>query len=187
MRLSKLRKRMIEAEVETWPEWQQVFYHDLRKKNSITMAHMLASRQPPRCLTDDVLMSGQTKIKDLPDDRREYICKKIKESGGSVNPDDVYKPGLARFTGDPEAIVGHGDYSHRIHEIGKKRGVKIEGPVSCDYTREIRDDKKPVHKLHPRIVERNVDAAIQENPDLARKDRNKLRAAVIDKHSAKEK
>jgi len=187
MRISSVRRKMIEAEVETWPEWKQEWYHDLRKRNTIVMAHMLANRQPPRCLTDDVLMSGQQKIKDLPDDRREYICGKIIENGGTVNPDDVYKPGLARFTGDPEALVGHGDYSSRVHAIAKKRKAKILGPVSCDYTEEIRDDKKPVHKVHPRIVERNMEQAIKENPDLIAKNRRELRESIIEKHSAKEK
>lgn len=181
--MSQLMKS-IEAEVTVWPEDMQDAYRALiANGQSPSMSHMLVSRQGPRSLTDDAVMSGMQRIKDLPDGRREYLCQKIKENGGSVSPSDCYMQGMASFTGDPNAVIGHGDCVDKIRRVANERGELSTGIVEVDgrKNREVKPAKK-TYELHPRIVERNRQKMIAADPSLAHKDQRELRESIVDKH-----
>jgi len=56
--------------------------------------------------------------------------------------------------------------------------VKAREPESDPFT--------PNHRLNPKIVERIRRTKVEENPDLARRDQNELRAEIVDAHGTKE-
>lgn len=188
-RISKTRRMMIECEVASWPDWKQDFFQLMVDSGqSISMAHMLASQQAPRSLTDDTVMSGMRRIKDLPDGRREYICQQIVKNGGSVSMWDTYQQGMANYTGDPAAVIGHGDCLSKIRKVANERGEFTTGIIDVDgrKNREMKQAQR-TYALHPRIVERRRREMLAKDPSLAKKNQNELRESIIEKHSFKGK
>lgn len=185
-RKKTLQERLLLDEVSTWTVEMQETFAALRKKgNTIVMAHMLACRKAPACMTDDVFMTGQVRIKDMADGHREFLCNEIVKNGGTVCPDDTYMPGMANKIGDPEAVCGFGDGGESfVRKLADKRGVKTIGPVEHDGRRNSPDTAgEPVHRLHPRIVERKLNEMLTADPSLKTKDQRELREGIIEKHS----
>lgn len=189
MKLSRIRRLAIESEVSTWEPWKQEVYQILRDNGqSVTMAHMFASRQAPRGLTDCVVMTGQRRIRDLPPKYRDWLCSELRRKGAVFSTDDVYMPSLGRDPNgaDPNAVIGVDNAMGRIRKVSEEMGVDSDGVISVKGSK-FRKDKpvERVHKLHPRIVERNRQAMIAEDPSLAFKDQRELREAIVDKHASK--
>jgi hypothetical protein len=96
------------------------------------LADMLASQTPPGAMTDNVFLEGHCNGNQF--EKHQHIgdgYKRLAEQHG-VNPKGkVYKPGLARFPGDPEAWVeGRAD----VERICRRRGWSCEGAVNVTPT-----------------------------------------------------
>src|SRR5688572_13940910 len=96
---------------------------------------VLASRQAPRAMTDDVYFGGVGTLEDqIPDPmQREHVIQNAIRHGYTPKPTDFYRGDIAKFEGDPRAFFNHG---HGRGEI-KKRMAEMgmyedrEGDVKC--------------------------------------------------------
>lgn len=158
------------------------------KGQSPRMAELLALRSPPRCMTDDVFLGGVGDLeKQLPNaQHREIVCRNAMRHGYKPKSTDYYLASVARFPGDPEAFVNHGQGLGYVKKVLERRGNGAEGAVTLQ-TREPEEDpyENPVHKLSPKIVKRKMKQMLQANPGLALKDKRELTEAIVDKHGKK--
>ena len=158
------------------------------KGQSPRMAEMLALQQAPRCMTDDVFLGGVgTLEKQLPNaQHREIVMKNAMKHGYKPKVTDYYLASVARFPGDPEAFVNHGQGLWYAKKLLERRGNGAEGAVTLQ-TREPEEDpyENPVHRLNPKIVKRKMKQIVEANPALALKDKRELTEAIVDKHGKK--
>ena len=157
------------------------------KGNKPRMAEMLALRSPPRCLTDDVMMQGIGSLDQQfggNDRHLNDITKCAMHHGYTPKASDYYMASLARFPGDPEAFVNHGQGRGHIQKLLERRGWAGDGLVKMD-AREPESDpyENRKHKLNPKIVERIRKTKLRENPDLAHKDQSEVRADIVEQHA----
>jgi hypothetical protein len=151
------------------------------------MAEMLAMRQAPRGMTDDVYMAGMQKIGTTLDKLnrfdRERMLGEARKHGYTIKGSEVYEPGVARFPMDPKAMFDHGRGLGDMKKLLEKRGVESHG----HFTTKGRNDKPPErqkHQLHPRLVKRHLQRMVKDDPSLALKNRRELVESIIDKHGS---
>lgn len=171
------------------PEVVKHYKKCLKKGCSESLAAMFALRQAPRGMTDDVFLAGRGTLDNQIRDKRalEKVVSEAKRRGYKPKPTDYYDPGVARFPGDPEAFFNHGSGRGKLKRVFERRGVESDGTVNAVSTKRrepLVDPKKPVHKLHPRLVKRHLKEAIKANPDLKRKDQAELRHEIVQKHGS---
>lgn len=140
-------------------------------------------------ITDDVYIADQNRwgrsiLDRMGGDVRavQRLRTQLARNGYKLKSDDHYVETVARFPGDPQAIVNHGQGLSDLRQNLAKQGRTIKGEI------ELKGEAKPskrVHRLHPRIVERIRQQKINENPDLARIDQRALREEIVTKHGAK--
>ena len=116
----------------------------------------------------------------------ERLRKALARNGYSLKSDDHYIPTIARFPGDPQAIVNHTNGLGSLKRHLEGQGRTIEGEIEVK-SHENGLPQKVKHKLNPKLTERIRQRMIKENPDLARKDQRELREQIIDKHGVKAK
>lgn len=184
------RERIILSEIESWDEWRSEFFWSMVNSGnqSIVFAHMAASMEAPRSMTDSVMMSGLPKIKDLPDGQREYICRAARKNGYEPRLSDAYMPTMAKKLGDPSAFFNHGDGLSKIREVCRARRCDSHGIIDVNEYRQPESDpyqKGP--KLAPKIVDRIRKQMIKSNPDLARKPVREVNEMIVEKHGSKNK
>lgn len=161
----------------------------LKNGCSPKFAEMLAMRSAPRSMTDDVFLAGRGTLDSQIKDKRALgkIVENAKKAGYTPSANDYYDPGVARFAGDPEAFFSHGSGRGKLKRVLERRGVESDGSVNAVVTKRrepLSDPKKPLHKLHPRMVQRHLRRMIRENPDLARKNKAELKHEIIQKHGS---
>lgn len=154
------------------------------------LEEMLADQAAPRVMTDDVALSGKgnldQQIKDP--EMLNTITGNAMKCGYRPKASDFYNAAIARFPGDPEAFLNHGQAVGHVKKTLEKRGYVCPGGMADDGSMvkvEVREpDHDPYHKpklkLHPRIVRREKKHLLKENPDLARQ--KDLDEAIIDRH-----
>ena len=155
------------------------------------MAETLAMQQAPGIgITTDVYMQDQRRhgssiLAQHNGDHRavERLRKALAKRGYALKSDDQYVPTVARFHGDPEAIVNHTNTLDDLKRNLSRRGVAAEGAV--ELKARDRGPAKVKHSLNPKVVERIRQRKIQENPELARTDQRELREQIISKHGSK--
>jgi hypothetical protein len=107
---------------------QEVYEQSLANGCSPKLAEMFALATPPQARTDSTFLSGNcngSQFEHVPG-RGDYL-KEIAEARGQSVTGKVYKAGLARYPGDPEAWVsGRGD----VERVARARGWGVEGDVS---------------------------------------------------------
>ena len=88
-------------------------------------------------------------------------------------PEDVvYDPTLADKPLDPKAMFeSRSAWKRKIAEERAK--MRDE-----DYT-------KPLHRLHPRLVQEEIKRRAAEDPPVLRRDRRELVAEIVDQHGSK--
>lgn len=155
------------------------------------VAQAIGASRPGIGITDSVFIQDQNRwgrsiLERHNGDARavERLRKALAAQGYTLKSDDHYIPTVARFFGDPEAIVNHSQGLSTLRRRLKERGNQTYGEIEV----EQRDKGKPrplQHKLNPSIVERMRAEKIKENPDLAHKDQRELREQIIDQHGAK--
>jgi hypothetical protein len=163
--------------------------------NSQRMAEMLALRQPPRIMTDDVMMQGVETISHMYDRdpaMTDRLCQLAMKRGYKPKGSDWYNSAVASSEADPAAFINHGQGRGHIKQTMERRGYKASSGVGTDAvvgveTREPEVDpwdKSQQVKLSPKMVEKIRKQKIRANPDLKRADQRELRESIVDKHGA---
>lgn len=156
-----------------------------KEQSQELFGEMLQSRQPPRCMTDDVYLGGVGTLDQqiTEPDHLDKIVKTAIAHGYRPKPTDFYRADIAEFPGDPRAFFNHGSGRGEIKKRLEEKGMHMDrdGDVHC---REPEEDPylKPKFKLHPKLVERHRKRMIQENPDLAQKDQREVTEEIVAEH-----
>jgi hypothetical protein len=116
----------------------------------------------------------------------ERLRKALARNGYSLKSDDHYIPTVARYFGDPAAIVNQTNGLGGLRRNLEEQGRTVEGEIEIK-AHENGLPQRVKHKLNPKIVERIRRNLISNNPDLAHKDQRELRESIIDKHGQKVK
>lgn len=155
------------------------------------MAESLAMQQAPGIgITDTNFISDQNRhgrsILDRMNGNKimtELLRRNLKKHGYTLKSDDHYIPTVARFPGDPEAIVSNtntlGDMKRRL----QSRGVKTAGMFEMEADNS-RPPAKQKHRLNPKIVNELDRKNIQQNPDLVTVPKKQRHAEIIERHGA---
>ncbi len=157
------------------------------------VAQAIGVSRPGVGITDSVFIQDQNRHGRSILDRHngdaravERLRKALAAQGYTLKSDDHYIPTVARFFGDPQAIVNQTSGLGELRKRLEARGTEFHGEIEL----EARDKGKPVevkHLLNPKLVERIRQRKIKENPDLARKNQRELREQIIHEHGGKRK
>lgn len=169
----------------------QFFVERVAAGVSPRMAESLAMQQAPGIgITDTNFISDQNRHGRSILDRMngsstmtELLRRNLKKHGYSLKSDDHYIPTVARFPGDPEAIVSNTNTLSDMKRRLQNRGVKTEGMFTMDADNS-RPPAQKKHRLNPRIVDQLDKQSIQQNPDLAAVPKPKRHAEIIKKHGS---
>jgi hypothetical protein len=198
--VSKLKTLQIPSDIERYGDckmrcgtrtiWE--FYVDcVANGTSPKMAEALAMQQAPGIgITDTNYIADQNRHGRSILDRMngdatsvEVLRRKLKKHGYTLKSDDHYIETVARFPGDPQAIVNHtntiGDLKRRLIQ----RGTPATGMLNLKGDPELAPKRKK-HRLNPRLVQEIDSKNLQANPDLARTNIRERHAAIIEKHGA---
>ena len=156
----------------------QARYEAIRDKGeSHMLADMLAHQQPPGSHSDTQFLAGHcngNQFEKVPFVGEYY--KKIAERNGVNVKGSVYKAGLARFPGDPEAwISSRAD----VKKICERRGWGARGAVNVTP----RQVEKPAGGLSSSIINEKIEDYLESVPQGEKVDIEGLREKIIEKHA----
>ena len=156
-----------------------------RSGESDRLASSCALQEFPQPVTTDTFWAGRKPFYEVyGEDYANDVRKKLKAQGTNLLPGQEYMPELARFKGDPEAVVPFGGGRSYIKSLCEQRGWAAEGAVNVKH-QQPDDDPLADENCVPmadNLVRREASRMVQENPDLARMDRRELREKVIAEH-----
>lgn len=157
-----------------------------REGSDDRFAAMLALQQPPRGETSDSFWAGRKHFSRV---YGEEYANKIKgmlaKRGVNLKPGDEYMPELARFRGDPEAVVPFGGARSYMRKLCEKRGWACEGAVNVEHRQPERDPLESAPRLAEDLIRDNARRMVAKDPSLKRLGKRELRQAVIERHGAK--
>ncbi len=148
----------------------------LKNGCSEKLAEMLALGSPPMSNTDREFLQGRGGCYDQfganPQIGAYYA--KVAKAAGVDTTGKLYLSGLAAFPGDPKAwVTGRGD----VKRVCEERGWGCSGAVNMPVRRVA---EVSGGGLGEDIIEREVEARLQENPEARPLD---LREKVIEQHA----
>lgn len=157
---------------------------------TIRMAEVLALRQPPGIgVTDTIYLQDQNRhgssiLDRMGGDQRavKRLQGNLAKHGYKLKSDDHYIPTVARFPGDPEAVVsntqGLGDLKRNL----ESRGNETRGMINVEHN----NDRPPTKKtrLNPKIVNRIDRRNLSANPDLVKTDVRDRHADIVERHGS---
>ena len=152
-----------------------------REGESHGMASILAKQKSPGLNTDTTFWAGRPHLASLIGDMAfTEIEGELAKHGCKLGANNEYFPELARFPGDPEAVVHHSDGRAYIQKLCEKRGWACRGSVNVAGRGP---DSDPTTPLAEDLVQESIADFRRDNPDEARKmDRQELRSHIISKH-----
>jgi hypothetical protein len=148
-------------------------------------AAMCALQTPPLGATNDTFWGGRKHFSEVYGEAyANHVKKLLKKQGVNLLPGQEYMPELARFRGDPEAVVPFGNGRSYMKTLCEKRGWAIEGAVNVEHRGPELDplaDENCV-PLAEEIIRSKARQEIAENPDLKRISKREMRERVLEKY-----
>jgi hypothetical protein len=167
-----------------------LYWRSRMSGNSDRFAAMVSLEQPAGCETTDTFWAGRKRWDQVY--HPSYVAdvtRRLKAQGVDLGGDKEYMPELARYRGDPEAVVPFEGVRSHIKKLLGKRGWACEGGVKTKHRQPESDPLAPENckPLREDIIKRSVCDMVKENPDLrpkamTRKGRRELVQEVIHKH-----
>jgi hypothetical protein len=153
-----------------------------RGENADKWATMLCLNAPPGVRTTDTFWAGRKHWTEV---FGEKYANKIKQHlahrGVSIRPTDEYMPELARFPGDPQAIVPFGGARSYIKNLCESRGWACDGAVNVEGREPDEDPYETAPRMDEKLVRQKGRQMVEKSPELGRLPREELRARVLDK------
>lgn len=148
------------------------------------LATMLALQQPHAVETTDTFWAGRKRFDQVYGQEYAGNIRKRLAAQGVTLGNKEYFPELAKFPGDPEAVMGFDDIRGNIRKLAEKRGHAVNGMVTVQHREPERDPHSPETRprLAPSLAIQQAKKMATENPDLRRKTKRELVEMVIDKH-----
>jgi hypothetical protein len=156
---------------EAGPAAVKLYKQILAKGETAEWAAMCALQEAPRTKnTDRTFCAGHRRHMEQMDDyNRSKILRAAKKAG--INTQGKYFNGIGKYT-DPAAWSSN---QQDVIDAAKRKNLKLEGPVNCDYTRKDLPPPKP-KKLAEDLVKNEALALMKKDPSLAAKVRRSPKA-----------
>lgn len=148
-------------------------------------AMMLANQKAPGIETNDTFWAGRKRFDQVFGEMyANDVRRRLSQRGVRLRENDEYMPELARFLGDPEAVVPFGGGRDYIRKLCEKRGWACEGAVRVKEREPVSDPHAPENcvPIAPKLVDELIREKCRENPELRRKPKAELREMVIAQH-----
>lgn len=162
-----------------------VFAARKRSGQSTDFAAMIAMQKSSGISTTDTFWSGRKPFWSVyGQEYADRVRKSLAARGISLGANGEYMPELARFEGDPEAVVPFSGSRDYIRGLCERRGWGCNGAVNVK-AREPGGDPLSDDNCVPMaedLVIKNASRMIRENPDLGRKTKAEVRQMVLDKY-----
>lgn len=155
----------------------EIYLASRMQGTSPRMALMFACQQSPELRTDD---QWHARNKPFWQEYDAKVTKKVTENcaknGRPLGRNDDYIPWLAKFPGDPDAVIsGHGSPREQI----KRAHAKL-------LEHQERQASRPAVPLREDYIQEKFDNLCEEHPELRRappKEKRKIRNQIIRKHA----
>jgi hypothetical protein len=145
-------------------------------------ATMLCLQAPPGIQTSDTFWAGRKRWDEVfGEEYAATIKAKLARNGVNILPNQEYMPELARYQGDPEAVVPFNGARSYMKKLCEKRGWAAEGSISVDHRQPDADPYEQT-PLAEDLIRRKGKDMVKKNPELKRLSRQDLRAVVLAKH-----
>jgi len=147
-------------------------------------AMMLAMQRAPAVETTDTFWAGRKRFDQVyGEEYANRVRRKLAERGVTLGNKE-YFPELARFVGDPEAVMGFDDIRGNIKSLARKRGHAVSGMVNVEHREPETDPHAPENRprLNPKLAVQMARQMATENPELRHKTKRELMEMAIDKH-----
>jgi len=158
-------------------EQRRILEQALANGCSERMAEMLASRKAPSCNTDSTWWGGNTHFsKEHGEQYADRTKKLVEANGGTMGPRDDYVPWMAKYPGDPDAVVSG--------QSGPRE--KIQDGLTRQANAQIQRAQQPRVPLAEKLVDEKLDAIARDNPEVKQlppKEKTELREQIIEKHA----
>lgn len=156
-----------------------------REGSADRWATMLALQAPPGCKTTDTFWGGRKHFSEVyGEEYASTIKRKLAAKGVNLKANDEYMPELARYQGDPEAVVPFDNARGYIQRLCQKRGWAIEGAVNVEH-RPPEYDMAAQENCIPMadgLIKQKFAKMCKKNPDLRKLPVADRRAAVLEKY-----
>jgi hypothetical protein len=181
-----VRRDMLDREVAAaGPEAQKLYDEILAKGETAEWAAMCALQAAPRTKnTDRTFCDGHRRKMDKMDPvNQKHILRIAKEAG--INTQGKFFNGIGRYN-DPDSWSSS---QQDVIDAAKRKRLKLEGPVNCDYIREDLPPPKP-KPLAEDIVKNEALGMLKQDGRLREKmrksptkTRREMREQIRAKHS----
>lgn len=146
-------------------------------------ATMLALQAPPGLKTSTNFASGYKPWHEIMDQRYVATIKaKLQSKGVELTSRTEYMPELARFPGDPEAVLPPGRERDHIKKICESRGWACHDAVECEHRPPEQDPHTSGPPMAEDLVRQHARRMVHQDPSMRKLSRQELREAVIEKH-----
>lgn len=152
-----------------------------QRTDPVLLEEILATRRCPACVTNDTFMAGRKLNGAQFKTQAEYeiYSRELRAKGGST-AGKFYSHKLATRVGDPQAWIGSSSDVRRVllerGDSGGCAGVKVQRNRDCL-------GEEPEYGIADDIIDREVEAKLSQNPELAPtpKERARFRAELKQK------
>ena len=156
-----------------------------REGNNDNWATMLALQAPPGIRTTDTFWGGRKHFSEVyGEEYAATIKQKLAAKGVNLKASDEYMPELARFPGDPEAVVPFDNARGYIKGLCQKRGWAVEGAVEVEHRPPEYDAASQEHSIPiaEDLIRQKARMELKRDPDLKKLPKAELRAKILDKY-----
>lgn len=168
------------------PEIQARYEECLENGCTDKLAEALAFREGPALRTDVSLLEGHSNGNQFAGskerERQGNFYRKVAKRAGVCVQGKVYLSALANYPGDPKAWVSD---RHDVERVLEENDMQAVGVVNRQARTPEREPRKPALAggVAPDIIDREVAAALAENPEIAPTPKEKvdLREKIIEK------
>lgn len=153
-------------------------------------ATMLCLNAPPGINTTDSFWKGRKPWYEVygdPNNKQNntylhQIKRELAKRGVNLKANDEYMPELARFPGDPEAVVPFSGARSYIKNLCEQRGWACEGAVNVEHRQPDQDPHENGVPMAEDLIRQKGRKMVQSDPSLKKLPRQELREAVLAKH-----
>lgn len=153
-----------------------------RGQRADTWATMLCLQSPPASKTTDSFWAGRKPWYEVYGERVANTVKaKLAKQGVNLKPGDEYMPELARYQGDPEAVVSFDGARSYIKNLCEKRGWAAEGAVSVNHREPDEDPYERAPRMGEDLIRQKAKQMVEQDSSLKRLPRRELREKVLER------
>jgi hypothetical protein len=157
--------------------------NDHYHKENDKWATMLCLQAPPGIKTNDTFWGGRKHFSEVYGvEYANRIKASLARKGINLKANDEYMPDLARYQGDPEAVVPFGAGRSYIKHLCEKRGWACEGAVNVEHRAPDVDPHENCIPMANDLICQQGRKMIQKDPSLKKLSRQDMKALVLEKH-----